>query len=502
MNISHQKLTKWFSDPVAWRGWAIPVFLAAFLFGISQEYFLLFHTMAELFAIIVAIIMSVVAWQTYQFSRNHFLMYLGCGYFWIAALDLFHTLSYKGMGIFDITDGNTSIHMWLVARFAESLLLLTAPWFLTRKISRIPVFTIFGIGAIAMFVVVMKGNLPLVHVEGSGLTDFKIFSEYVIIALLGGAALLLAYRRNLVPGRIFTLTVSAIVLTIFAEIFFTFYVDLFDHMNALGHVFKFFSFWLIFEAIVSTTLQEPYEVMARGSSTYDAIPNPTIVVDGNGIVRQVNRSACRFVGMEAGRIIGRHAHELFHPKSTPVQDCAVCRYIRDNEPLHNHELFFPDKSQWYGIDLRPIDNMRYIDGVVHVMTDLTERKISEIALKRSNESLELSQQKLRLHFEDTPLGVVEWDPDFRVASWNPTAEKIFGYKAEEAIGRKADFIIIDSEKSEVEKIWNKLVSQAGGLRSKNQNVTKSGEIITCEWYNTPLVSESGEVIGVASLVDD
>ncbi|MDH5614411.1 MAG: EAL domain-containing protein, partial [Gammaproteobacteria bacterium] len=45
-------------------------------------------------------------------------------------------------------------------------------------------------------------------------------------------------------------------------------------------------------------------------------------------------------------------------------------------------------------------------------------------------------------------------------------------------------------------------SQSGGLRSKNQNVTKSGEIITCEWYNTPLVSESGEVIGVASLVDD
>ncbi|MDH5437190.1 MAG: PAS domain S-box protein, partial [Gammaproteobacteria bacterium] len=486
----------WFSDPVSWRGWAIPALLAGFLFSISQSHFLVFHTLAEFFAITVGIIMSVVAWQTYVFSRNHFLMYLGCGYFWIAILDLFHAMTYKGIGIFDITSGNTSIHMWLVARLAEALLLLTAPYFLTHKVSRIPVFTLFGAGAALMFPLVMSGVLPDAWDDKKGLTDFKIFSEYVIIFLLMAAATLFIVKREHISDKIFTLTVPAIVLTIFAEIAFTFYASLYDYVNAIGHIFKFFSFWLIYEAIVSTTLTEPYEIMAKGSTTYDAIPDPVIVVSDDGVVRQVNHSACDYTGLPESEIIGQQVHQLFHLTTVDESECQVCKHIKNNQSLCSHELFYQNKSQWYEVDLRPIDETRYISGVVHAMTDVTERKNTELALKRSNESLELSQQKLRLHFEDTPLGVVEWDPDFRVANWNPRAEAIFGYTSEEAIGRRADFIITNDQKDQVEEIWQSLISHKGGFRNKNQNITKSGEIITCEWYNTPLMSEQGEIIGV------
>jgi two-component system, cell cycle sensor histidine kinase and response regulator CckA len=47
-----------------------------------------------------------------------------------------------------------------------------------------------------------------------------------------------------------------------------------------------------------------------------------------------------------------------------------------------------------------------------------------------------------------------------------------------------------------------LVSQNGGTRNTNDNITKDGRTITCDWYNTPLVDESGRVLGVASLVHD
>ncbi|NJK53911.1 MAG: hypothetical protein HC936_15950 [Leptolyngbyaceae cyanobacterium SU_3_3] len=46
------------------------------------------------------------------------------------------------------------------------------------------------------------------------------------------------------------------------------------------------------------------------------------------------------------------------------------------------------------------------------------------------------------------------------------------------------------------------MSQTGGTRSTNENITQNGKRITCEWYNAPLVSEAGEVIGVASFVMD
>ena len=225
--------------------------------------------------------------------------------------------------------------------------------------------------------------------------------------------------------------------------------------------------------------------MARWSTTYVAIPTPIVVVGGDGIIHHVNRSACQYAGLSDNEVVGKSVHELFHPSSRDENECLVCQYIARNEPLCDYEMFFQNKSQWYEVALRPIDNTIYISGVVHVMVDITERKNTELALKRSNESLELSQQKLRLHFEDTPLGVVEWDLDFRVASWNPRAEAIFGYTREEALGKRAVFIITNDQKDQVEVIWENLISQQGGLRNKNQNVTKSGEIITCEWYNTP-----------------
>ena len=54
----------------------------------------------------------------------------------------------------------------------------------------------------------------------------------------------------------------------------------------------------------------------------------------------------------------------------------------------------------------------------------------------------------------------------------------------------------------VDRVWHDLLAQQGGARSTNDNITKDGRTISCEWYNTPLVDDSGRVLGVASLVQD
>ena len=126
---------------------------------------------------------------------------------------------------------------------------------------------------------------------------------------------------------------------------------------------------------------------------------------------------------------------------------------------------------------------------------------SEIEDRDSLSSEDILRQKL--HFEQTPLGVIEWDRGFRVIKWNPSAERIFGYSGYEAIGKTAvELIVPDSVKDLVNKIWADLISTKGGNRSTNENVRKDGKIILCDWYNTPLVNDDGVVIGVSSLVDD
>lgn len=129
------------------------------------------------------------------------------------------------------------------------------------------------------------------------------------------------------------------------------------------------------------------------------------------------------------------------------------------------------------------------------------------AKNRTKESTEkvlmLSQNELLQHFQKTPLGVIKWGMDFDVKYWNPGAEKIFGYSSDQAMGKRADKLLIAEEAREyVDEIWESLLEQEGGLHSTNRNVRKNGEKIICEWKNSPIIDEVGKVTGVVSIVQD
>jgi PAS domain S-box-containing protein len=128
--------------------------------------------------------------------------------------------------------------------------------------------------------------------------------------------------------------------------------------------------------------------------------------------------------------------------------------------------------------------------------DITDHKLAEKNLRRA-------QKRLLMHIEKTPLAVMEWDVNFCVTDWNISAEKIFGYSKFEALGKHANELIVpEPMKSLVSDTWAALIESKGGTRSTNENITKDGRIIVCEWHNTPLVKEDGRVIGVASMASD
>lgn len=126
-----------------------------------------------------------------------------------------------------------------------------------------------------------------------------------------------------------------------------------------------------------------------------------------------------------------------------------------------------------------------------------ERKIQDDQAKISD-----SDHRMRLHHEQTPLGVIEWDTNFQVIDWNPAAERILGYSKEEALGQHASFIIPGHERNVTDTVWQKLMTHQNLVRQVNENITREGKIRLCEWYNTPLMDSHGKIIGVASLMDD
>ena len=134
-------------------------------------------------------------------------------------------------------------------------------------------------------------------------------------------------------------------------------------------------------------------------------------------------------------------------------------------------------------------------GRIWSFRDISERKRVEAELKAS-------QQRLFLLIEQTPVVIIEWDLNFDVKTWNPAAEKIFGYTKQEAIGRNFEFIVPEAAKTQVKQITDYLLSQKGGSYSVNENITKDDKIIICEWFNNSLISVDGELIGIASVVVD
>jgi len=121
---------------------------------------------------------------------------------------------------------------------------------------------------------------------------------------------------------------------------------------------------------------------------------------------------------------------------------------------------------------------------------------------KTEKELRYLNQSLKLHREHTHLGAIEWNMDFEVVDWNNAAEEIFGFTKEEMLNKHATDRILPVDRTVVEQIWNDLLRTKVSNRSTNQNITKDGHTILCEWYNTPLVGQNGEVVGVVSLVSD
>ncbi|HEX7465240.1 MAG TPA: EAL domain-containing protein, partial [Usitatibacter sp.] len=136
-------------------------------------------------------------------------------------------------------------------------------------------------------------------------------------------------------------------------------------------------------------------------------------------------------------------------------------------------------------------------------------EVNEALAEETSEKLRAQQrellaaQKLRMHFERTPLAVLEWDRECRIIAWNPAAEAIFGFPAYDAVGKQVPALLgSDTERHNLETMCRELLEAGDGNKTTLGNVTRGGRSIQCEWYNTPLVDAQGKVTGFASLVHD
>lgn len=231
----------------------------------SLQNYLLFHTLAEIFSVCIVFTVFLITWSSIRYIRSNYLILVGIAYLFIGFIDIFHTISYKGMPIFTDYDYYAN-QLWIAARFMESLTLLIAFLFVKSKM-RLNAYVIFSIFTVVttffMLTIFVWKVFPICFVDGVGLTPFKKYSEYLICLILLAGIFVLTKNKNAFDSIVYKFLSLSMICTIISEIAFTVYIDNYGFSNLIGHYFKIFSFYLIYKAIILKGVREPYEIIFR-----------------------------------------------------------------------------------------------------------------------------------------------------------------------------------------------------------------------------------------------
>ena len=449
-------------------GFAVAIVLGLYL---SSRYsYLLFHSLIEITTIAVAFALFILAWNTRTYMANNYLQMLGGGYAFIALIDLFHALAYKGMGIFPDYGSNLATQLWIAARYLQAATLLVAPIFAERRMNHRAMIGIYALGISMLLAAICSGHFPVCYVESQGLTAFKVDSEYAISAVLFLSLLFLFRKRRRFDERVFGLVVASVGCTILSELSFTAYVSVYGLANLVGHFFKLAAFYLIYRAILVTGLKQPLDLVFRDlkltdeelRKTHDTLAEKVrmrttelraseeryrslilkvqtaiVLHDGQGRILTSNPLAQKLLGFSEDQLNGKPLDDPeWHfvredGSAMPVLEYPASRVLSARQPLRGYVAGMrrPDRDDvaWMLVDAEPeYDGTGELSGIIVSFVDITERRRAETALRISEER----------HHKAQAMGHVgNWEYNLQTNQFwgSDEAKRIYGFKPEESI---------------------------------------------------------------------
>ncbi|MFN8596687.1 MAG: PAS domain S-box protein [Anaerolineae bacterium] len=170
-----------------------------------------------------------------------------------------------------------------------------------------------------------------------------------------------------------------------------------------------------------------------------------------------------------------------------------------------HRIVRPDGSvRWvYDRALPYFDGQGELERYIGTTLDITDRKRAEAERARLAADRDRYAERLQLILDQMPIACIMNDPDFNVVYWNRAAETIFGFSATEMLGRQPyGTFIAEEARAYVEDLRQQMAVQNVPTVGYNQNRTKDGRLILCEWHNTPLRDEAGRLTGFLAMAQD
>jgi two-component system CheB/CheR fusion protein len=245
-------------------------------------------------------------------------------------------------------------------------------------------------------------------------------------------------------------------------------------------------------------LGSSHEELSRLLAT---LPAAAYICDADGLITFFNQRAVEFWGREPklndpmDRFCG--SFKLFAADGLPLphDECWMSLALRNNKAYHGHEIVVerPDGSRWTALaHVSPFQDERgRVVGAVNILVDITDRRRAE-----------LENAHLAAIVDSSEDAIISKNLNGVIQTWNAAAQRLFGYTAEQAIGRHISFLIPAERSHEEDEILARLRAGEPVYHFDTTRIRSDGELIHVSLTISPIRDDAGRVVGASKIARD
>jgi len=474
--------------------------------GVTYESQALLTTLNTLFCSSVSLLIVFLAARSYMATGSRAILMLGCG-----ALAFAITYLLAGILLFDL-NAAVAVHNSGVF-FAGACFALSTCLAFTRKPGEImpvkaPLYLILAyagtIVILGLFTAATLASLiPAFYDPVQGFTQLRqaVLDLTVVEFILASVFLVILYNRSrtsfllwyslgllLIGLGIGTLIIEGSPATPLSWVG--------RGGQYLGGLYLFIAIWSLTK--IGGDLRIPLEKALQETeekyrTIVDTAGEGIWVLDNNAITVSVNQRMADMLGYAPDELVGRNANDFVYREGSETGKQISVNAIKNIKETFELKYCKKDGSPLWAIvsSKQLFDNTGNHIGAFAMFTDITDRKRAEERLAY--------QANLLANISDV---IYSTDDQLRITSWNQAAEKVYGWKKEEVLGKNVLEVTGSTFDPELRARLNLELQKTGLVTSEIDHTSRSGEHIIFESNTMILRDVEGTVVGFVAVNRD